>query len=795
MDQRAHNNRHSFPSVLFMLPALLLLGLCHGLHAQSVNTFQIDDNGGWTFLGPDGTALTASAPRIEIDGQRFAELSLVSHASDNGVQQMTFQDPDGLHLVLTIRTSADHPDTLTCDALITNGSDADITISRIIPVTLSLPDATPHSKLMVMGAYLHGSGILEPQHLPARSFSHTLWAPGDHGCGVFLGFDTFAKSFSYVDLTSDSDAVLAAATCDYRRFDSGNSELSDGRLTMAVTFTDRGGAVVPSGGRLQAETVSILYGPDPLSLAEQWADAMAARYHTPRLKQPIGAFETWTHWVGPSDEQTVLRMTDFIVSSGLRDRGVDYFQIDHAWSFSRTSFHSEDAEKFPHGMKWLADELASKGMKLGLWISPFARDEKSEIYTQHPEYLVRNDDGELHKVFWGYVTDITQTAAQDMVVGDLKRLMNDWGIKQIWYDGPTDSFTTGNYANLDKMTLMEAYHATWKRILSEVDDFVVAGSSMAGIGVGHLDVMYLGPDVGQFTDKGYIQTWGSILRYTQESANKWYYNGRLYWSLPGGLSVKPSATSYEQAISRATVVGLTGGAIFITDPLDELDEDRLALIKKVLPPYPLTTRPIDLFDAVRLQTGHDSDVVESTVSDVSGQGPAGHNNPPRIWFTKIEKPFGTWYLLALYNWSEQQPIDLSVPLQRLGLPADQTFLAYDRWKQNFLGPVNGTINAQLPPASVQLLALYPQQNVPQILGTDYHITGGGPDLADVQWDPQSQILSGTSTAVPGEPYHITIHLPEGYGPVDDSHDTPSVTVPFTIPDTGTLHWRIPLQMK
>jgi hypothetical protein len=732
---------------------------------------------------------------VEIDGQRLAQLSLVSHASQNDAEQLTFQDPTGLHFTVTIRPSADYPHRLICDSQLTNGSDADITVSRIIPLTLSLPDATPHSKLMVMGAYLHGSGIVEPQHLPARSFSHTLWAPGDNGASVFLGFDTFAKSFSYVDLTNESDGVRAATVCDYRQFELGNAELSDGRLTNAVTFALTGGAVVKPGDELTGETISILYGPDPLVLAEQWADTISQRYNTPRIKHPLAAFETWTHWVGPSDEKTVLQVADFIVSSGLRDRGLEYFQIDHGWSVGRTNFVSENAELFPQGMKWLADQLAARGLKLGLWISPFARDATSPIARDHADQLVHLPDGSLQSIFWGHVIDVTQPAAQDAVVSDLKRLMNDWGIKQIWYDGPADSFTLGVFANPDHLTPMQAYQATWKRILSEVDDFAITGSSLAGIGVGHVDAMYLGPDVGQFTDKGYVQTWESILRYTQESANKWYYNGRLYWSLPGGLSVKPSATSYEQAISRATVVGLTGGAIWLCDPLHELDPDRLAILKKVLPPYPLTVRPIDLFDAPRLPTGHDNPAIEPALTDTTGQAPAAPHNPPRIWFTKVEKPFGTWYLLALYNWSREQTIDLSVPLQRLGLPADQTFLAYDRWKQNFLGPVNRTINAQLPPASVQLLALYPQQNVPQILGTDYHITGGGPDLSNVQWDAPSQTLSGTSTAVPGEPYNITIHLPPDYALPNDPAHEPTATLPFVIPDTGTLHWRIPIQMK
>ena len=69
-------------------------------------------------------------------------------------------------------------------------------------------------------------------------------------------------------------------------------------------------------------------------------------------------------------------MADAIVRTGLRDAGYRFVNLDDAWlSPSRDRFGNiqGDLMRFPSGIKWLADEIHSRGLLLGLYGCPGVR--------------------------------------------------------------------------------------------------------------------------------------------------------------------------------------------------------------------------------------------------------------------------------------------------------------------------------------------------------------------------------------------------------------------------------------
>jgi alpha-galactosidase len=58
-----------------------------------------------------------------------------------------------------------------------------------------------------------------------------------------------------------------------------------------------------------------------------------------------------------------------MVTSGMKDAGYQYIVIDDCWQVSRDSlgFIQADAQKFPSGIKALADYIHSKGLKFGIY--------------------------------------------------------------------------------------------------------------------------------------------------------------------------------------------------------------------------------------------------------------------------------------------------------------------------------------------------------------------------------------------------------------------------------------------
>ncbi len=84
---------------------------------------------------------------------------------------------------------------------------------------------------------------------------------------------------------------------------------------------------------------------------------------------PMG-WNSWNHFAEKITDAIVRQQADAMVSSGMRDAGYVYINIDDTWEGQRDAngvIHTND--KFPD-MKALADYVHSKGLKLGIYSSP-----------------------------------------------------------------------------------------------------------------------------------------------------------------------------------------------------------------------------------------------------------------------------------------------------------------------------------------------------------------------------------------------------------------------------------------
>jgi alpha-galactosidase len=86
------------------------------------------------------------------------------------------------------------------------------------------------------------------------------------------------------------------------------------------------------------------------------------------LTPPMG-WNSWNKFACNVDENMIKQMADAIVSSGMKEAGYTYVNIDDCWHGNRDSlgFIHPDPKRFPSGMKALADYVHSKGLKLGIY--------------------------------------------------------------------------------------------------------------------------------------------------------------------------------------------------------------------------------------------------------------------------------------------------------------------------------------------------------------------------------------------------------------------------------------------
>jgi hypothetical protein len=186
----------------------------------------------------------------------------------------------------------------------------------------------------------------------------------------------------------------------------------------------------------------------------------------------------------------------------------------------------------------------------------------------------------------------------------------------------------------------------------------------------------------------------------------------------------------DEARFSASWASISGQLYTNSDWIPALPPERLEIIKRTILPHGKTARPVDFLE----------------------------NDIPQIWQVIDDKASTPRDVVALYN-SGNNSATISTPLSKLQLPPGEEFAAFDFWANAFLPPVKDTLASTLPPHSCQIIALRPMLDHPFVLSTSRHVTQGMIDLSGETWDAASNVLSGTSQVIAGDPYEIRVVIP------------------------------------
>ncbi len=85
---------------------------------------------------------------------------------------------------------------------------------------------------------------------------------------------------------------------------------------------------------------------------------------------PAMGWNSWNVFTKNIDEKMLIEMADAMAGNGMRDVGYQYINIDDFWHADTRDSSGKpvaDPKKFPHGIKYVADYMHSKGLKLGMY--------------------------------------------------------------------------------------------------------------------------------------------------------------------------------------------------------------------------------------------------------------------------------------------------------------------------------------------------------------------------------------------------------------------------------------------
>ncbi len=120
---------------------------------------------------------------------------------------------------------------------------------------------------------------------------------------------------------------------------------------------------------------------------------------------------------------------------GAKKLGVDLFLLDDGWfgnKYPRSNDRAglgdwqETKEKLPQGIGYLVKQAEAKGIKFGIWIEPEMVNPKSELYENHPDWILKLPNRPEHYSRNQLVLDLSNPEVQKFVYNVVDGLMTKY---------------------------------------------------------------------------------------------------------------------------------------------------------------------------------------------------------------------------------------------------------------------------------------------------------------------------------------------------------------------------------
>lgn len=317
---------------------------------------------------------------------------------------------------------------------------------------------------------------------------------------------------------------------------------------------------------------------------DRYFDAMNIK---PLTDRKIKGYTSWYNYYQNISEDIILRDLEAI---GKRSDLVNTFQIDDGYQTAVGDWLSIDKKKFPNGMKSVADKIHEKGLKAGIWLAPFGAQRGSKIATEHPDWLVKNKKGKpiIVGANWGgfYPLDIDNQQARDYIKGVFDVVLNQWGFDLVKLDF------------LYATAVVPMHNKTRGQLAYESIDFLrecVGDKQILGCGVqqmpcfGKVEYMRIGADMSlgwkhSLIRKNMHREDVSTPNAIHNSVYRRCLNKRAFLCDPDVFLLRKTNIHFTPQQQRvlAKFIKLFGEVLFVSDNVDDYDDEQLAMFNDTL---------------------------------------------------------------------------------------------------------------------------------------------------------------------------------------------------------------------
>jgi len=453
----------------------------------------------------------------------------------------------------------------------------------------------------------------------------------------------------------------------------------------------------------------------------------------PPRKPPLVVYCSWYFYARSFTERDLLENLEALKTKPVR---FDVIQIDDGWIDHYGDW--EPTDLFPSGMRKAAELIKSYGYEPGIWTCPYVISPNSRAFQEHPELAAKNEAGD-YMVFEGkhnnYVIDPTADFAEqyfNAFYGKLKR----WGYLYHKTDHLRALIVKEDFRFADpKANRAQAYRKAARLVRNALgpEAYIAAcGGIFDGADAGFVDSNRSSRDVRGFwynPSKGESRKTSAMMFIKQNVVRS--YTHRLWRIDPDAAMIRKRTEFFrdygfdalsnialglfddEEAFTDIVNQYLGGGNVCISENLAELDEERRAMYRHIVPPV---TPPAWVLDFER-------------------------KNCPSLFLTPVAPAcaeLGNWWTLAVLNVDDAET-ERTIALADVPFEDDmQRAAVFEFRTQAFHGVLDvkkDSLTVKIPAHGTRVFRIAPRLNEqPMLIGTDMHLTGGAHEIATVQTD-------------------------------------------------------------
>ena len=281
------------------------------------------------------------------------------------------------------------------------------------------------------------------------------------------------------------------------------------------------------------------------------------------LTPPIG-WNGWNSWARLIDREKVIASANAMVNMGLSKHGWTYINIDDGWQGYRTAnnYALQPNKKFPD-FKGMIDEIHSKGLKLGLYSTPWITS-----YAGFGGGSSNFEDGALPDSIINNKRSFRYTGKYRFEKQDAIQ-MAQWGVDYLKYDWRIELGSAERMSEALKKSGRDIiYSLSNSAPFSQVKDWARISEAWR-----------TGPDIRDSWLSLYVSAF---------TLDKWGpYGGPGHWNDPDmmilgnvttGAKLHPTRLTPNEQYSHVSLFSLLAGPILIGCPIEQLDAFTLNLL-------------------------------------------------------------------------------------------------------------------------------------------------------------------------------------------------------------------------